>query len=597
MTAHPHTDQVLDEYDRPVPGAEIYVTDTLTLGNANLTIDGTVPLAQPIIADEFGFYTYWANDGIYREDVYFAGKLRYKGLAYVGVPPQIKGDPGGNILSVGLFAAFSTFTIPAGADIVRTSGYNTLGNAAAYYQRDAAVDPAYVAAHPYTSAISFNGLGYRLVQPDEVFDLELYGVSAANTETTNTGIVDAVLEVALPGNVTLIFPQGVIPCRVRVPSLTNAYISTVTVRGKASPATWFGTVAGYSMSTKGTILQSSAPATDGVTGGVIEALTAGGFSSVKLVVRRIGVRTYDNPNQHGINAFHAQQFIAEDVSVDTGVWSPSASLPTNVRYGIRVPGNGNGAFTSVRNVSISGFYVGMDVWEHVDGDNISIAACKYGLEFLGTNHPSRFGRVGIWRCQTPILADSGSHRTSIQELAIEHVNATDEPTSWQITTYDIDDPGNDIAGDCLASTVTGNVGYEWTLAKNGASNFSVMRMDGIWLDYTPTVSAASGAFGSVSASGAFYQRGKTVNFRAKITITDVGTAAGNWSFTIPVATSASVTTFQVCVGKVDDGPSIGISGTGTILNNSLTCATGKYDGTFIGTTGDTIIFQGSYESA
>jgi hypothetical protein len=159
----PHTDQVLDEYQRPVPGAQIYVTDTLTLGNAQLTIDGTVPLAQPVIADEFGFYTYWANDGIYQEDIWFSGKLRYKGLAYIGVPPQIKGDPGGTTDRFGLFSAAATFNIPVGIDIAGTTGFNTIGAGASEYVHDVAVDAAYVAANPLTSFRDVNGRGFRLM--------------------------------------------------------------------------------------------------------------------------------------------------------------------------------------------------------------------------------------------------------------------------------------------------------------------------------------------------------------------------------------------------------------------------------------------------
>lgn len=87
------TDQVLDEYDRPVPDASVYVykqdgTDAI------LTSDGTTPLAQPVTTDEFGTYTYWTDDGVYREDIWFAGKLRYQSVIIVGSPSSLKGDPG-----------------------------------------------------------------------------------------------------------------------------------------------------------------------------------------------------------------------------------------------------------------------------------------------------------------------------------------------------------------------------------------------------------------------------------------------------------------------------------------------------------------------
>jgi hypothetical protein len=75
--------QVTDEYGRPVPGAKIYVTaadDTAAV----LTTSGAAPLAQPVITDEFGIYTYYADDGIYREDTWFAAKLRYREVIAIG---------------------------------------------------------------------------------------------------------------------------------------------------------------------------------------------------------------------------------------------------------------------------------------------------------------------------------------------------------------------------------------------------------------------------------------------------------------------------------------------------------------------------------
>jgi hypothetical protein len=72
-----HTDTVTDEFDRPVPGASIYVKN-IDGTDATLTSDGTTALVQPIITDEFGTYTYWANVGYYTEEVWYGGKLRWK---------------------------------------------------------------------------------------------------------------------------------------------------------------------------------------------------------------------------------------------------------------------------------------------------------------------------------------------------------------------------------------------------------------------------------------------------------------------------------------------------------------------------------------
>lgn len=95
--------------------------------------------------------------------------LNYQALAEAIAPllPAIlatiaKGDPGGNIMAIGLFEAASSLTIPAGTNIVRTSGYSITGSGGAIYQYDAAVNSAYVTAHPRSAFVSGNGRGFRL---------------------------------------------------------------------------------------------------------------------------------------------------------------------------------------------------------------------------------------------------------------------------------------------------------------------------------------------------------------------------------------------------------------------------------------------------
>lgn len=77
-------------------------------------------------------------------------------------PKGSTGDPGGNILAIGLFAAAGALLIPVGTDLVQTSGYSVKGKGHALYVADAAVDAAWVAAHPQSGFISANARGFRL---------------------------------------------------------------------------------------------------------------------------------------------------------------------------------------------------------------------------------------------------------------------------------------------------------------------------------------------------------------------------------------------------------------------------------------------------
>jgi hypothetical protein len=68
-----------------------------------------------------------------------------------------KGDPGGNILAVGAFSAIAGMAIPAGTTIVQTSDIG-----APRYRYDAAVNAAFVTAHPTWATRDTAGRGFRL---------------------------------------------------------------------------------------------------------------------------------------------------------------------------------------------------------------------------------------------------------------------------------------------------------------------------------------------------------------------------------------------------------------------------------------------------
>lgn len=103
-----------------------------------------------------------------------------------------KGDPGGNIMAIGLFLAGSTLNIPVGTNVVRTSGYSADGKGGALYQNDdATVNAAYVLAHPRDSFISANGRGFRL-SLDQQHKVTMFGAVGDNTANDGTAFVAAI---------------------------------------------------------------------------------------------------------------------------------------------------------------------------------------------------------------------------------------------------------------------------------------------------------------------------------------------------------------------------------------------------------------------
>lgn len=113
--------------------------------------------------------------------------------------------------------------------------------------------------------------------------------------------------------------------------------------------------------------------------------------------------------------------------------------------------------------------------------------------------------------------------------------------------------------------------------------------------YTPTVTATTGTFTTVSATGAWIEHGKFVKFRATITITTIGTAAGRMLVSLPTGT-------VVAIGA---GQSVGLNGgTGQPLmglpffdTNTTISVVKTADASFPGTTGQTLYVSGWYEKS
>jgi hypothetical protein len=110
------SDTILDQYNRPVPGAQIFVYN-IDGSSAALTSNGTTPLTQPVKSDSFGTYSYYANIGYYTEETWFGGKKLW-------VQSNIAiGSPGADLgLRTELFA-------PAGTALIKLPDGDVQSNA------------------------------------------------------------------------------------------------------------------------------------------------------------------------------------------------------------------------------------------------------------------------------------------------------------------------------------------------------------------------------------------------------------------------------------------------------------------------------------
>lgn len=77
---------------------------------------------------------------------------------------SFKGDPGGNVMAIGLFTAAGGLAIPSGTNIVRTSGCVSVGIGDATFACDPLVTPAFCALYPWAAFIDANGVGFRNIE-------------------------------------------------------------------------------------------------------------------------------------------------------------------------------------------------------------------------------------------------------------------------------------------------------------------------------------------------------------------------------------------------------------------------------------------------
>lgn len=139
--------------------------------------------------------------------------------------------------------------------------------------------------------------------------------------------------------------------------------------------------------------------------------------------------------------------------------------------------------------------------------------------------------------------------------------------------------------------VTPNVGAATATTING-----VAIDNNAFAAYTPTITATSGTFTTVSATGAWRELfGKVVFYRATVTITTIGTAAGRMLVSIPSGTVAAIGAGSS--GGFNGSTSEGLMGVAYFDSNSTISFNKTADASFPGTSGQTLYVSGWYQKA
>lgn len=143
-------------------------------------------------------------------------------------------------------------------------------------------------------------------------------------------------------------------------------------------------------------------------------------------------------------------------------------------------------------------------------------------------------------------------------------------------------------------TVTGGSNYtvaNASITDNYYSKGSTPFGHPIYFDYTPTITAGSGSFTTVTPNGKFAMNGKVVSYWAKATITTNGTAGGSVNFSLPVTATSDN---EIGVGRQS---AVGGGIVQVILATTTRMDSIKYDNTYPGGDGEVINCNITYAAA
>ncbi|MDV3822958.1 hypothetical protein CMU07_09345 [Elizabethkingia anophelis] len=286
-----------------------------------------------------------------------------------------------------------------------------------------------------------------------------FGAKCDGVTNDTQAFKDAINYLISIGGGKIYLPPGeMLINQIEIPRIGNPNsFMTIEIYGDYVPTGVYGSVGNIAINRKNSVLKCLDTVFDADKGVIYTTMGTGSpwdFNYMTFVIHDLVVRTSNPSTINALNLRLFQQAYVENVNVDNGVYAGQASEPIVRTVGISMPEVNNGAYSYLKNSSVSGFYDGFIFREHtVTSGNIVVNCCKTGAVMGSAFHPIIIERLLVQKCHRVIeviTRNTGEPSNfDIRQLAIEaaSANTIDPGHEWQLPdTYSVYDDNNKAMG-------------------------------------------------------------------------------------------------------------------------------------------------------
>jgi hypothetical protein len=328
---------------------------------------------------------------------------------------------------------------------------------------------------------------------EKEFNVKDYGALGNGIDNDKIPIYQAMIAAYEAGGGTIFFPEGIyyitgdletnenganalfpLPYRIRNNTTTQRVLR---FKGEIPPAPDYTLLAnGYGNNPPmgGTILY-----TDKVGSGAFPSMFDAGnsFSNIYTIFENLTFRQTLNPKLIALRLYGCTNAEIRHCNFDVNVNNPYGitSAPTDISGGpaVCMPANENSGFCLIENCFITGYYRGLDIFEHSTMNNIFMQSCDTAIGVNSMGHSAYANRLMLQWCKhyLTFLPYNGFNNAYFlcNILNIEGGHVSDG--RWDQTVDHINDPNNHIKG----AINLFHYSQDASIIKNGGTNLEILK--------------------------------------------------------------------------------------------------------------------------